>query len=62
MLNIYTLTELVATQPVNATANPAANVTTMASVARLSGKSRIYMLGLKFFPKHFYIFQMPMTL
>ena len=24
----------------------------MASVARLSGKPRIYMLGLKFFPKH----------
>ena len=50
MLNIYTSTELVAIQPVNTTANPAANVTTMASVARLSGKPRIYMLGLKFFP------------
>ena len=51
MLNIYKLSELVAIQPVNTTANPAANVTTRASVARLSGKPRIYMLGLKFFPE-----------
>ena len=51
MLNIYKLSELVAIQPVNTTANPA-NVTTKASVARLSGKPRIYMLGLKFFPEH----------
>ena len=52
MFNIYTLTEFVAIQPVNTTANPA-NVTTRASGARLSGKPRIYMLGLKFFPKHY---------
>ena len=51
MLNIYKLSELVAIQPVNTTANPA-NVTTKAPVARLSGKPRIYMLGLKFFPEH----------
>ena len=49
MLNIYTLTEFVAIQPVNTTANPA-NVTTKASLTRLSGKLRIYMLGLQFFP------------
>ena len=52
MLNIYKLSELVAIQPVNTTANPA-NVTTKASVARLSGKPRIYMLSLKLFPKHY---------
>ena len=52
MLNIYTLTEFVAIQPVNTTANPA-NVTTKASLTRLSGKLRIYMLGLQFFPKHY---------
>ena len=52
MLNIYKLSELVAIQPVNTTANPA-NVTSKASLARLSGKLRIYMLGLQFFPKHY---------
>ena len=56
MLNIYTLTELVAIQHINTTANPAANVTTMASVARLSGKPSIYMVCLKFFPKHYVLF------